>query len=221
MDYFFRYSDKDKLNILFLQAIYFHLSGIQKMKIALYPGSFNPVHAGHIHLASTVIDQHLADAVWLVISPHNPLKECTLLQDEMHREAMTRLAVKSKKGLFVSTVEFFMPRPSYTIDTILELQRKNPGDQFVLMIGSDNALIFNQWKDYQKLLAIVDVYVYPRRGFSVEEAIQLYPEMQALDTPYYDISSTRLREWISQGKDTGGWLHPDVSDYIRDNHLYK
>ncbi|MDX9747093.1 MAG: nicotinate (nicotinamide) nucleotide adenylyltransferase [Paludibacter sp.] len=190
------------------------------MKIALYPGSFNPVHNGHIQLARSVVEQHLADEVWLVISPHNPLKESALLQDEVHREAMICLALEGEKGLFASTVEFTMPRPSYTIDTIRELQRMNPGDQYVLMIGSDNALIFNQWKEYQELLSIVEVYVYPRRGFSVSEALALYPKMRALNTPYYDISSTQLREWIRQGVDTSDWLHPDVQEYISVNHLY-
>lgn len=190
------------------------------MKIALYPGSFNPVHAGHIQLASAVITQHLADVVWLVISPRNPLKESTFLQDKEHREVMTSLALQEEKGLFASTIEFSMPRPSYTIDTIRKVKRMNPSDQFMLMIGSDNALIFDQWKDYQELLEMVEVYVYPRRGFPVEEALKLYPEMKALTTPFYDISSTQLREWINQGRDTGDWLHPDVLNYIRSNKLY-
>jgi len=191
------------------------------MKIALYPGSFNPVHSGHIHLARAVVDQQLADEVWLVISPRNPLKESNLLQDENHREAMTRLAIAGEKGLLASTIEFSMPRPSYTIETIRRIKQLHPDDEFILLIGSDNALIFNQWKDYQQLLTMVELFVYPRRGYSTEDALQLYPEMKSLNTPYFDISSTQLREWIRKGNDTGDWLHPDVLQYIRSNHLYR
>ncbi len=191
------------------------------MKIALYPGSFNPIHNGHVDLARAVIEQHIADEVWLVISPRNPLKDSNLLQDETHRETMTRLAITGEKGLLASTVEFSMPRPSYTIETISRIKQLHPEDKFILLIGSDNALIFDQWKEYRLLLTLVEVYVYPRRGYSTEEALLLYPEMKALNTPYFDISSTQLREWIGQGKDTGDWLHPDVLQYIRSNQLYK
>ena len=191
------------------------------MKIALYPGSFNPIHTGHVQLARSVVNQQLADEVWMVVSPCNPLKDSGMLQDEQHRETMTRLALRDESRLVVSTIEFSMPRPSYTIDTIQRLQHEHPADQFVLMIGSDNALIYNQWKDYQQLLSLVEIYVYPRRGYPVEEAIALYPEMKALETPYYDISSTQLREWIRQGRETDEWLHPDVLQYIRSHELYR
>jgi len=191
------------------------------MKIALYPGSFNPVHAGHVGLAEFVVQNKLADEVWLVVSPHNPLKINSKLQDEKHREKMTRLAVEGKFGLTTSTIEFSMPRPSYTIDTIRMLQSNHPDDQFVLMIGSDNALIFNQWKEFDRLLSMLEIFVYPRRGYSTAEAIRLYPSMKALETPYYEVSSTQLREWIKNGQDTAQWLHPAVLKYINDHKLYR
>jgi nicotinate-nucleotide adenylyltransferase len=190
------------------------------MKIALYPGSFNPIHEGHIQLARHLVRQGLADEVWMVVSPHNPLKEATALADEHHREQMACLATQGINGLVVSTIEFSLPRPSYTIDTVKALQVSYPEYVFSLMIGSDNALVFNQWKAYVQLLDTIEVYVYPRRGFPLEEVLQLYPQMHVLDTPFYDISSSQLRHLLAAGHDTGEWLHPSVVRYIKDNKLY-
>lgn len=190
------------------------------MRIAIYPGSFNPIHRGHVQLAREVLHRQLADKLWMLVSPHNPLKMNSGLLDEQHRLAMTRLAVAGEPGIFASDFEFSMPRPSYSIDTLQRLQTANPEVQFLLLIGSDNALVFDQWKDYRQILAQVEVFVYPRQGYPIDEALIKYPEMKGLNTPLYDISSTQLREMIKNGKSTAEWLPPLVEKYISENRFY-
>lgn len=190
-------------------------------KIAIYPGSFNPIHTGHLRLAREVLDMHLADELWMLVSPHNPLKINTELIDEQDRLAMTRLAIADEKGIVASDFEFSLPRPSFTIDTLSAILSKHPGYQFILLIGSDNALVFDQWKDYRSILQLIDVYVYPRTGFPVDDALLRFSEMKRLPTRVYDISSTQLREWIRSGHSTGDWLHPAVLSYIREKGLYR
>lgn len=190
------------------------------MKIAIYPGSFNPVHKGHVQLAGYVVTSHLADEVWMLVSPRNPLKINSDLIDEEHRLAMVRLAVAGHPGLVASGFEFQLPRPSYTIDTLIQLQNCYPEHQFVLMIGSDNALIFDEWKDHEKILKLVEVYVYPRQDFPTGDALRLYPAMKQLNSPLYSISSTELREALRNGYETGEWLSPEVVRYIHLHQLY-
>lgn len=190
------------------------------MKIALFPGSFNPVHRGHVELANSVLNQKLADEVWMIVSPQNPLKNSELV-DEKHRKAMLELALDKHSGIKASDVEFSLPIPSYSINTLEYLESQYPEHHFMLLIGSDNAMIFNQWKDYKEILQRFPVYVYPRRGFQVADALAQYPQMQALQTPFFDISSSSIREMIAANEDTSAWLHPVVMKYISQNGLYR
>ncbi len=190
------------------------------MKIAIYSGSFNPIHLGHQKLAEYLIDKQLVDEVWFVVSPCNPLKDPASQLDEFIRLDMVVAAISGHPKLKASDVEFTMPVPSYTIDTLHQLTKLYPQHEFALMIGSDNAVIFDQWKNYQELLETYPVYVYPRKGYDFSTVAEIYPQMQILDTPYYDISSTQIREMIQQGEDVAKWLHPGVVAYIRENSLY-
>jgi len=190
------------------------------MNIAIYSGSFNPIHTGHLKLAEYLTDNRLADEVWFVVSPCNPLKEQIELIDEYLRLDMVVLAIKGKDKLKASDVEFTMPVPSYTIDTLHCLTGLFPEHRFSLLIGSDNALVFDQWKNYPQILAEYSVLVYPRRGFDFLTVADKYPEMKLLDTPYYDISSTEIRKMTRENKDAGQWLHPIVAAYIQENKLY-
>ena len=191
------------------------------MNIALYFGSFNPIHNGHTSLAQYIIDNQLADEVWFVISPCNPLKNQADLLDEYIRLDMLMLAIKDQPKFKVSDIEFVMPIPSYTIDTLHELSNQFTENQFTLLIGSDNALVFDKWKNPQQILVEYSVVVYPRMGFEFSEVADLYPQMQLLTTPFYNISSTQLRESILQQKDVTNWLHPSVYQFIIENNLYK
>ena len=195
-------------------------SGV-KMRIGIYSGSFNPIHSGHQQLAQYLIEHKLVDEVWFVVSPCNPLKNQRDLIDEYIRLEMVVFAISDQHGLKASDIEFTMPIPSYSIDTLHELSSQYPDFQFNLIIGSDNALVFDQWKEYEKLLAEYPVLVYPRKGSDFAEVAQKYPQMQLLDSPYYDISSSQIREWIAQKKDVAKWLHPSVYQIIIVNNLYQ
>lgn len=190
------------------------------MKVALYFGSFNPVHAGHIGLANFVLENKLADELWLIVSPINPLKEQSELISEVHRMKMLQLAIKNNDRIKISDIEFDMPKPSYTIFTLEKLALQHPDNQFILMIGSDNALVFNQWKDYKTILQKYPVWVYPRLNYDLKDVENLYPEMRKIESPYFDISSTVIRHQIKSGKNPGKWLHPDVYKYILKHQLY-
>ena len=190
------------------------------MSTALFFGSFNPVHTGHTQLAEYLIDKGIAHEVWFVVSPCNPLKNQADLLDEYIRLDMLILAIQHQPKFKACDIEFDLPVPSYTIDTLHALSAQYPDKQFALMIGSDNALVFDQWKNPQQILTEYPVLVYPRRGFDFSEVAALYPQMQLLDTPYFEISSTQIRAALAQKKDVTNWLHPSVYQFITENSLY-
>ena len=190
--------------------------------IGLFFGSFNPIHLGHTNLAEYIFRFSGVDEIWYVISPKNPLKEHKELIDEHLRLKMINLATADKDYLQVSDVEFNMPVPSFTINTLKVLSEKYPEDDFILLIGSDNMQIFDQWKDYQSILEDYSVVVYPREGYPYEDFEEIYPEMQVLEeAPLFEISSTEIRQMIAEKKDASQWLHPDVYQFILENGLYQ
>jgi nicotinate-nucleotide adenylyltransferase len=189
-------------------------------RIGIYSGSFNPIHLGHQKLAEYLIDNQIVDEVWFVVSPCNPLKHQTDLLDEYIRLDMLMLVIHNQPKFKASDVEFVMPIPSYTIDTLHKLSSQFPDNQFQLIIGSDNALVFDKWKRPEKILEEYPVLVYPRREYDFAKVADLYPQMQLLNTPYFDISSTQIREFIAQKKDVSQWLHPSVYQFIQENNLY-
>lgn len=198
-----------------------HNSPAEQKKVGIYSGSFNPVHLGHLKLAEYIVDNDIVDEVWFVVSPYNPLKNQSDLLDEYLRLEMLVFAIQSQPKFKASDVEFTMPIPSYSIDTLYLLSSQYPDYQFYLIIGSDNALVFDQWKNYKQLLAEFPLLVYPRKGYDFSEVAEIYPQMQLLNTPYYDISSTQIREFIAKKKDVSQWLHPIVNQFIIDNNLYR
>ena len=190
------------------------------MTVGLFFGSFNPVHAGHLNLANYLIDHKIVDELWFVVSPCNPLKQQSDLIDERIRLKMLSLAIAENPKLKTSDVEFSLPVPSYTVDTLAVLSANFSEIQFSLIIGSDNALIFDQWKNYQKILENYSVLVYPRRGYDFEKVSVRYPQMKLLDTPFYDISATEIRKKNAERKDVSAYLHSAVYQYILENELY-
>lgn len=192
-----------------------------KKRIGIYSGSFNPIHLGHQKIAEHLIENQLVDEVWFVVSPCNPLKNQSDLIDEYLRLDMLMLAIQNHPSFKASDVEFTMPIPSYSIDTLHELESQFSDYQFILIIGSDNALVFDQWKNHLQILDEFPVLVYPRRGYDFTEVADIYPQMQLLNTPFYDISSSLIREFIAQKKDVSSWLHPSVYQFIIDNNLYQ
>ena len=193
----------------------------KKKRIGIYSGSFNPIHLGHTKLAEYLIDNELVDEVWFVVSPCNPLKKQSELLDEYIRLDMLILAIVKHPNFKASDVEFCMPIPSYSIDTLEYLSIQFADCQFSLIIGSDNALVFDQWKAYTQLLKHYPILVYPRIGYDFDLVADKYPEMKLLDSPLYDISSTQIRNFIAQKKDVSQWLHPSVYQFIIENNLYQ
>lgn len=190
--------------------------------IGLFFGSFNPIHNGHVLLADFMFNYSGVDEIWFVISPKNPLKEQSELLAEEIRCKLVELATEEIPYMYASTVEFDLPKPSYTVSTLRVLKEKYPEDEFILIIGSDNMAIFNQWKDYKEIMEEYPILVYPREGFPVEEYEDSYPEMQVIDdAPLFEISSTKIREMIKKGEDASRWLNPYVYRYILDYGLYK
>ncbi len=192
----------------------------KKKRIGIFSGSFNPIHVGHLGLGDYLIEKQIVDEVWFVISPCNPLKKQSDLIDEHIRMDMVILAIRNQPHFKASDIEFTMPVPSYSIDTLHKLTNLYPDCEFKLIIGSDNALVFDQWKDYMQFLQEYPVLVYPRTGYDFAEVAEKYPQMQILDSPLFDISSTQIREYIADGKDVTSWLHPAVWQFIDENKLY-
>ncbi len=192
-----------------------------KKQIGIYSGSFNPIHLGHTQLAKHILEQKIVDEVWFIVSPCNPLKERRELLDEYIRLEMLVLALQNHPQMKASDVEFSMPIPSYSIDTLNVLRLQYPEYQFSLIIGSDNALIFDQWKDYIQILENFPILVYPRMGFDFQTVAHQYPAMQLLTTPYYNVSSTQIRQLIQEGKDLSPYLDPSVIQLIEENDFYQ
>lgn len=189
--------------------------------IGLFFGSFNPIHLGHVNLAEFIFEFSGVDEIWFVVSPQNPLKENKTLIEEHHRLKMVELAIEGKEYLKTSDIEFSLPKPSYTIDTLQNLREKYPQDNFILIIGSDNVAIFDQWKNYETILEEYSILVYPRKNFDFEPFEEKYPDMHLIDeAPLFEISSTEIRLLIQKNEDVSKWIHSSVYQYIKENKLY-
>ena len=181
-------------------------------RVALFGGSFNPIHRGHIALAEAAVEQGLADEVWLMVSPHNPLKAAEGLIDEQLRIQWARAAVADCPHIEASDFEFHLPRPSYTWHTLTALRRAYPDKQFLLLIGADNWLSFPRWAHAADILASHELIVYPREGYPLPE--QLPRGLTLLRAPLLPISSTDIREAVRQGKSIAGWVPEGLEEEI-------
>ena len=187
------------------------------MKIGLYFGSFNPIHVGHLIIAQTLFQRGGLDQVWFVVSPQNPFKKQESLAHEHDRLRMVELAIDDNFQFRASDVEFRMPRPSYTIDTLTYLSDKYPQHQFSLFLGSDNLNHFHKWKNHQAILDNYPILVYPRPG---EVKTLDHPGVTYLDAPLLDISATFIRQSIQEGLSVRYLLPERVEGYITDKKLY-
>ena len=186
------------------------------MKIGIFSGSFNPIHLGHTRLAAYIRQQAGLDEVWLMVSPNNPLKVASELMDEKLRYHLAELATAELEGIRPSDFEFHLPKPSYTIHTLEQLTAAYPQHQFSLIIGSDNMAIFHKWKDWQRILALYPIIVYPREGDDLAALKQLYPMMHVIEgAPLLNISATEIRAHLQDDTLLREWLHPDVATCLR------
>lgn len=193
-----------------------------KKRVALYFGSFNPVHRGHIALTEWVVEQGLCDEAVLIVSPHNPLKNCVELAPEFIRYQMCELACAESKypdRIKVSAVEFTLEKPSYTINT-LRFLRENFGEemQFSVLIGADNMAIFDKWVGHDEILRDYEVMVYPRAGY---DSVQYPANVHYLaGAPIFDYAATRIRDAVGRGENIDDMVCKSVSKYIRENNLW-
>ncbi|MEX0968249.1 MAG: nicotinate (nicotinamide) nucleotide adenylyltransferase [Bacteroidia bacterium] len=183
------------------------------MKIGLFFGSFNPVHTGHLIIANFMVEFTNLDKVWFVVSPQNPLKTQLSLLNEFDRMEFIRLSIEDNDKLEVSDIEFNMPRPSYTIDTLVYLQEKHPGQEFVLLMGTDTLMTLPRWKNYEQLLDNYAIYAYPRPG-SQRSELESHFKVSVFDAPLMKISASFIRDAIREGKSVQYLVPEPVRKYI-------
>ena len=191
------------------------------MKIGLYFGSFNPIHIGHLIIANSIIQEASVEKVWFVVSPHNPLKKKSSLAHEQDRLDMVRAAVYDNYLLEASDIEFSLPKPSYTIDTLIYLEEKYPENEFCLIMGEDNIDQIKKWKNHEVLLENYEILIYPRPAGSKKQN-KAVPggNIRFLDMPMIDISATMIRNRIRQGKSVQYLIPESVLGFIKSKKLY-
>ena len=190
------------------------------MKVGLYFGSFNPIHHGHLIIASHVLSNTSLDQLWFVVSPQNPLKPSASLLNEYHRLALVQLAIEGETKMRAVDIEFKLPKPSYTIDTLTYLKEKYPGYEFSIIMGTDSYQNLSKWKNHELILRDYSLYLYTRPGFVVKES-ETSSRVTLLKAPLLEISATLIRNNIREGK-TIRYLVPDaVKEEIEKNAYYK
>lgn len=188
------------------------------MKIGLFFGSFNPIHNGHLLIAQALLNQTDCKRVWLVLSPQNPFKDKKSLLNEQLRLQLCELATQDVIEIQPSNVEFFLPKPSYTIDTLTHLAAKYKSYEFCILMGADNLEHFHKWKKYETILEYYPIYVYPRPQAQIPS--WTHPNINMIDAPFMDISATLIRNML-KNKHSIRYLTPEpVREYIERNRLY-
>ena len=190
------------------------------MQTGLFFGSFNPIHIGHLAIAEYMVEYTSLDQIWFVVSPHNPLKAKDTLLADHHRLDMVHMAIDQDNRFRVSDIEFRMPKPSYTIDTLSYLEEKFPEHKFSLILGADNLTIFHKWKNADLIVQKYHRYVYPRFGISAE-SFQSQENLTMVSAPRIEISSSTLRQAIKEGKNLRHCLPEKVFEYIDRMNFYK
>ncbi len=189
------------------------------MKIGLFFGSFNPIHIGHLIIANTMACNTDLDQVWFIVSPQNPFKKNKSLLHEFDRYTLVEKAISDNYILKVSDIEFNLPRPSYTIDTLSVISERHPGHEFVLIMGEDNLVQFENWKNYEKILEYYPLYVYPRPN-TLPHAFGQHPRVKFIEAPLLDISATYIRACLKEGKSIRYMVPEAVETYINWKKLY-
>lgn len=188
-------------------------------KIGLFFGSFNPIHIGHMAIANYMLEFTDLDKIWFVISPHNPLKKKSSLLADYHRYEMVYRALEEEYDMRAVDIEFKMPQPSYTIDTLVRLKEKYPLHQFIVIMGGDSLVSIKKWKNYEALLDNYQIYVYQRPGSKHNQ--ELHPHIKMFNAPQMDISASFIREAIKSGKEIKYFLPQKVWEYIKEMHFYE
>lgn len=190
------------------------------MKIGLFFGSFNPIHVGHLIIANYMATHTDLKEIWLVVSPQNPLKQKSTLAKDYDRLHLVRLAVENNPKLKASKIEFNLPKPSYTVDTLAYLTEKYPTKEFVLIMGGDNLGTFHKWKNYETILKNHQIYVYSRPNYELG-GLANHESVSLFEAPLMAISASYVRKCIKEGKSVEYLVTPPVFDYLEVSGLYK
>lgn len=189
------------------------------MNIGLYFGSFNPIHIGHLIIANHVLNETAIKKIWFIVSPQNPLKESKSLLNEFDRLHLVRLATQDDNRIKCSDIEFNLPKPSYTSNTLAFLTEKYPEHQFSIIMGSDSYQNLPHWKNYEVIINNYDIYVYSREGYEVKDVFTRQPLI--LNAPKIEISASQIRQHIKSGKSIRYLVPEIVREEIETRKLYK
>ena len=194
-------------------------------KIGLFFGTFNPIHVGHLIIANHMAEFSELNEVWLVVTPHNPHKKKNTLLEDTHRLAMVRIATEAYPKLKASTIEFDLPQPNYTVNTLAVLEEKYPDKEFCLIMGEDNLKSLHKWKNYEVILERYPIFIYPRISENLERDANLILEKKAsvtlINAPIVELSSTFIRKNIAINKNIKPMLSKNVWHYIDEMNFYK
>lgn len=192
------------------------------MNVGLYFGTFNPIHVGHLTIANHLVEHSDLDQVWFVVTPHSPFKKKNSLLDDHQRLEMVYQATKDYDKLKESNIEFNLPQPNYTVNTLAHLEEKYPENNFALIMGEDNLKSFHKWKNYDVILSRHKIYVYPRisQG-TIESKFEDHPSITRVKAPIMELSSTFIRKSIKAGKNVRPMLPEAVWKYLDEMNFYK
>lgn len=192
------------------------------MKIGLYFGTFNPIHVGHLTIANHLAEYSNLDKIWFVVTPHSPFKKKSSLLDNRQRYEMVYRATEDYTKLEPSDIEFNLPQPNYTINTLTYLKEKYPDFEFALIMGEDNLKSFHKWKNYELILNNHDIYMYPRVSEgTIETQFDNHKKIHKVDAPIMELSSTFIRNSIKDGKNVRPMLPEHVWEYLDEMNFYK
>jgi nicotinate-nucleotide adenylyltransferase len=192
------------------------------MHIGLFFGTFNPIHVGHLIIANYMAENSDMEQVWLVVTPHNPLKKKSTLLDDYQRLEMVYRATEDYSKLRPTDIEFKLPQPSYTVNTLAMLSEKYSEHRFSLIIGEDNLKTFHKWKNYEYILKQHQLYVYPRLTVEkIDKDLVKHPNIHYTEAPIIEISSTFIRNQIEVGKNVRAMLPEKVWKYLDEMNFYK
>ena len=194
---------------------------MSKEKIGLFFGTFDPIHNGHLRIAKYITEEKLADKVWLVVTPENPVKVGSKISSFNHRFNMAKIATEKYDNIMPSDLEVNLKKPNYTIDTLEYISNKLKDIEFSLIIGEDNYKIFDTWKDYKKIINKYKIFIYPRKGTLNENLHIINENTMYIGGPRIDLSSTNIRKIVSNNSDPKDLISNKVMEYINSNKLYQ